>query len=179
MRTIMAIMTVMALAVVAGCHTVPTTAGGRMDIQNDAVAALDRAKATDSTLAKHLSDAAGYAVFPTVGKGGLLAGGAWGRGILYEGGKPVGYCSVIQGTVGLQAGGQSYTEIIVFRTKEAVGRFKEGKFTFDAQATAVALRSGAGANAKYSRDVAVFTTDEEGLMAEAAVGGQKFKFEPQ
>ncbi len=77
----------------------------------------------------------------------------------------------------MQLGGQSYTEIICFETGQNVENFKQGNFRFDAQATAVAIKSGAGANAKFTNGVAVFTMDEAGLMFEASVGGQKFSYQ--
>jgi lipid-binding SYLF domain-containing protein len=124
-----------------------------------------------------MRDSAGYAIFPTVDKGAVGIGGAYGKGDLYQSGAPVGYCDVSQATIGVQLGGQAYTEILVFQTPDAVQRFKNGDFTFDAQATAVALKSGAGANAKFANGVAVFTMDESGLMYEAAIGGQKFTYQ--
>ena len=86
-------------------------------------------------------------------------------------------CDLSQASIGAQLGGQDYTEIICFETRQAVETFKQGHFGFDAQATAVALKSGAGANAKFTDGVAVFTMDAAGLMAEAAVGGQKFSYQ--
>jgi lipid-binding SYLF domain-containing protein len=138
---------------------------------------LAKAQANDPTLAKVLNEAHGYAVFPSIGKGAIGIGGACGRGVLYENGKAVGYCDMKQASIGLQLGGQTYAEIIAFTTKEALDSFKTGNFAFDAQATAVALKSGASANAKYSNGVAVFTMDEAGLMYEASVGGQKFNYQ--
>ena len=82
-----------------------------------------------------------------------------------------------QVSIGLALGGQAYTEILVFETPAAVEIFKNGNFRFDAQATAVALKSGAGANAKFANGVVVFTPDEAGLMYEAAIGGQKFSYQ--
>ncbi|MBX3323655.1 MAG: lipid-binding SYLF domain-containing protein [Phycisphaeraceae bacterium] len=167
------------LTIVPGCSTAPRTVGGRYDLERDAARTLSIAKRNDSSLSKFLTDARGYAVFPTVGKGAIGVGGAYGRGVLYEGGKIVGYCDLTQGTIGLQLGGQAYSQIIAFETQDAVDIFKSGNFAFSAQATAVALRSGAGANAKYADGVAVFTMDEAGLMFEAALGGQKFSYEPK
>jgi len=119
----------------------------------------------------------GSAVFPKIGKGGAGVGGAYGKGVLYRDGQIVGYCDMSQASIGLQLGAQTYTEIICFEDQKSFDRFKTGNFTFDAQATAVALKSGAGANAKYSNGVAVFTMDEAGLMFEAAIGGQKFAYQ--
>ncbi|MEI8195532.1 MAG: YSC84-related protein, partial [Phycisphaerae bacterium] len=120
---------------------------------------------------------AGYAVFPSIGKGAIGIGGAYGKGDLYQNGVVVGYCDMTQASIGFQLGGQAYTEILVFETPAAVERFKNGNFRFDAQATAVALKSGAGANAKFANGVVVFAMDEAGLMYEAAVGGQKFSYQ--
>lgn len=159
------------------CATAPATEGGKAEIEQEAAAALAKAKATDPSLVANFNRAAGYAVFPSVGKGGVGVGGAYGKGVLYEGGRVVGYCDLSQASIGFQLGGQSYTEIIAFENQESVGDFKEGRFRFDAQATAVALKSGAGANAKYKNGVAVFTMNESGLMYEASVGGQKFSYQ--
>jgi lipid-binding SYLF domain-containing protein len=168
--------TVVALALGA-CATAPVTVEGKADIEKDAAATLTAAKAADPTLVPVFNSSAGYAVFPTVGKAAAGLGGAYGKGVLYQGGRAVGYCDLTQATIGMQLGGQTYSEIIAFETKDALDAFKQGNFSFAAQATAVALKSGAGANAKFKDGVAVFTMDETGLMYEAAVGGQKFSYQ--
>ena len=168
---------VIGLLTMIGCATAPKSAQGKADIEQDADTALAKARTSDPTLVDVFSRAAGYAVFPSVGKGGAGFGGAYGKGVLYEQGYAVGYCDLSQATIGFQLGGQAYTEIIVFETKQNVENFKQGKFRFDAQATAVALKSGAGANAEYTNGVAAFTMDEAGLMYEASVGGQKFSYQ--
>ncbi len=161
----------------ASCSTAPKTESGRTDIVQDANEAIATARQTDPSIVDLLSDSAGYAVFPTVGKGAIGIGGAYGKGVLYEDGSPVGYCDLTQATVGLQLGGQSYTEIIAFEKDVDIQRFKEGNLRFSAQATAVALESGASANAAFKDGVAVFTMAEAGLMFEASVGGQKFSYQ--
>jgi lipid-binding SYLF domain-containing protein len=163
--------------VLAACATAPRSEEGKADIRADASAALAKARSNDPTLSPILHDARGYAVFPTVGKGAVGIGGAYGKGVLYEGGSFAGYCDLSQASIGVQLGGQAYTEIITFATPEALTHFKSGNFAFGAQATAVALKSGAGANAKYANGVAVFTMDEAGLMYEASIGGQKFSYQ--
>jgi lipid-binding SYLF domain-containing protein len=172
----LALLTVCLLAFI-GCSTAPTSSEGRSEIQGESASVLAKAQSSDPTLAKVLHDAHGYAVFPSIGKGAIGIGGAYGRGVLYENGTAIGYCDMKQASIGLQLGGQKYAEIIAFSTKEAIDNFKTGNFAFDAQATAVALKSGVGANAKYSSGVAVFTMDEAGLMYEASVGGQKFSYQ--
>jgi lipid-binding SYLF domain-containing protein len=135
-------------------------------------------KKADPGLDKFFQHAAGYAVFPGIGKGGLGIGGAHGDGVLFVGGVPIGRTSMTQVTVGAQIGAQEYAEIIFFETPAVLAQFKSGKSTFSAQVSAVALQSGASASAKYKEGVVVFTATKGGLMAEASVGGQKFKFEP-
>lgn len=167
----------MSLLTISGCATAPSTREGKTDIRREADVALANAKASDPSLINIFNAAQGYAVFPTVGKGAVGIGGAYGKGVLYERGMFAGYCDLSQATIGFQLGGQAYTEIIAFENWNAVENFKQGNFAFDAQATAVALKSGAGTNATYRNGVIVFTMDEAGLMYEASVGGQKFSYQ--
>lgn len=135
-------------------------------------------RSTDRDMAKFFDDAVGYAIFPSVGKGAFIVGGAAGTGCLYEGGALIGQAKLVQVTVGLQLGGQSYAEIIFFQTHDAIESFKSSDFEMSAQLSAVAAASGASANAKYELGVLVFTIANGGLMYEASVGGQKFTFKP-
>ncbi|MDI6046167.1 YSC84-related protein [Flavobacterium yafengii] len=128
-------------------------------------------------LMKALFDKAyGYVIFPNVGKGGIGVGGAAGNGVVYEQNKRIGMAKLTQVSIGFQAGGQAYREVIFFESKKELERFKESKFEFSAQASAVAVTEGASANVKYTDGVMVFTMQKGGLMYEASVGGQKFKF---
>lgn len=128
-------------------------------------------------LMKGLFDkASGYVIFPNVGKGGLGIGGAAGNGAVYEHGKAVGMAKLSQLSIGFQAGGQAYREVIFFESKKELERFKDSRFEFAAQASAVAVTSGASANVKYTDGVMVFTMQKGGLMYEASIGGQKFSF---
>lgn len=133
-------------------------------------------KEKDTGMAIFFEKAYGYAVFPKVGKGGIGIGGAHGKGEVYEQGKLIGASSLTQVTIGFQLGGQSYSEIIFFKDKEALERFKGGNFELGAQASAVAASAGASSNAGYENGVAIFTLAKLGLMYEASVGGQKFSF---
>jgi lipid-binding SYLF domain-containing protein len=141
----------------------------------------------------------GYAVFPTIGKGGIGIGGAYGKGRVYAGGNYVGDTSVTQVSVGFQLGGQAYSQIIFFEDKRAFDEFTSGNFEFGAQASAVAITAGASAEAtttgssagasggksnattvgRYYKGMAVFTVAKGGLMYEASIGGQKFSYTPK
>jgi lipid-binding SYLF domain-containing protein len=140
---------------------------------------LEQFQKTDPGSKKFMDTSSGYAVFPSVGKGGLGVGGARGHGVLFDkGGAAVAKVKITQVTVGLQAGGQEFSEVIFFETPAAFEEFRKGDFTLAAQVSAIALKEGASADAAYKRGVAVFTLGKGGLMFEAAVGGQKFKVEP-
>ena len=128
-------------------------------------------------LMKGIFDTAyGYVIFPNVGKGGIGVGGAAGNGVVYEQGTIVGMAKMSQVSVGFQAGGQAYREIIFFESKKELDRFKKSQLEFSAEVSAVAVTAGASAKAKYTKGVMVFTMEKGGLMYEASVGGQKFKF---
>lgn len=135
-------------------------------------------RSTDKDLDKYFGSAVGYAIFPSVGKGAFIVGGAAGTGCLYESGDIVGQAKLAQVTIGLQLGGQSYAEVIFFQNSDAIESFKSNSFELSAQVSAVAAASGASANAKYRLGVLVFTIAKTGLMYEASVGGQKFSFKP-
>ena len=140
-----------------------------------------------------------YAVFPTVGKGGLGVGAAHGSGQVYVQGALAGEVKVTQLSVGLQAGGQAFSQIVFFQDKRAFDEFAKGSYEFDATVQAVAITASATASAgtagaaagaaggkkdattagKYHKGIAVFTVAKGGLMYQAAVGGQKFKYKPK
>jgi lipid-binding SYLF domain-containing protein len=178
-RSMLVLLMCVSFVSITACSTAPKSDEGKADIEKAAEQKVSEAQTNDPSMKKVLSDAAGYAVFPNVGKGAVGIGAAYGKGVLFAGGKAIGYCDLSQASIGLALGGQSYTEIIAFQTKEALTKFQSGNFAFGAQATAVALKTGAGANAKYSEGVAVFTFGEAGLMYEASVGGQKFAYQPK
>ncbi len=120
----------------------------------------------------------GFAIFPMIGKGGVGVGVAYGEGKVYEKGELIGKSRLTQITVGLQLGGQGYSEIIFFKDKRALDRFKKGNFSLSAQASAVVIKKGVSVDIDYEDGVAVFTLPKVGLMYEASVGGQKFDFTP-
>ncbi len=163
-------------AILAGCSTEPKTSDERADLRESAATTVRKVERDDPDFTNFLNAAYGYAVFPSVGKGGLIAGGAYGHGVVYQQGQIVGYCDLRQATIGAQIGGQAYSEIIAFETPQALDNFKSNKYEVAAQASAVAVKAGAAATAKYNGGVAIFTHAEGGLMAEASVGGQQFTY---
>ncbi|MGA9270894.1 MAG: YSC84-related protein [Lutimonas sp.] len=145
-------------------------------LANETEKAIKRLYESNPTIQKHFYDAHGFVVYPVITKGGLGIGGAGGKGLVFENYKVIGGASLAQATLGLQAGGQQYMEVIFFEDKAALDRFKAGKVKFSGQASAVALKDGASVDMDYQDGVAVFTKAKGGLMAEASLGGQKFKY---
>jgi len=166
-------------AILAGCSTAPSDPGARQELRQDVADTMQRLNYEDPGLPQFLRDADAYVVFPTVGKGAAGVGGAYGHGAVYEHGRFIGYADISQATLGVQLGGQTFTEVIAFESPAALQKFESGQLTFDANASAVALKSGAAAAAKYENGVAVFVEPVEGLMVEAAIGGQSFSFQPR
>jgi lipid-binding SYLF domain-containing protein len=149
---------------------------GSGDEHGDVLKTVATFQAKDPGLQRFFDNAAGYAVFPAVAEGAIGVGAAHGTGELMTGDKAIGKISLTQVTVGLQLGGQSFAQIIFFENERTLDGFKHGDFAFAAQASAVALASGASANAAYRNGVAVFTATKGGLMYQASVGGQKFSY---
>jgi len=166
------------------------------DSYSDTISVFKKSSATTS----FFKNCYGYAVFPTVGKGGIGIGGAYGKGKVYKKGNVTGTVSLAKLTIGFQLGGQAFSEIIFFQDKRSYTEFTSGSFEVDASASAVAITAGvqakagtegatAGAstgpstgehaNINYSKGIAVFVHTKGGLMYEAAIGGQKFTFTPQ
>jgi lipid-binding SYLF domain-containing protein len=140
-----------------------------------------------------------YAVFPTVGEGAFVVGGAGGKGGVFVGGHRIGDTSVAQVSIGFQAGGKAYSEIIFFADKRALDEFETGNFEFGADVSAIAITASASASVGttgedagasggmkdaqtqggFYKGLAVFTIAKGGLMYQAAVAGQKFSYKPR
>jgi lipid-binding SYLF domain-containing protein len=146
-------------------------------IHQEVVGALHHMQARDPSLSEALKKAYGYAVLPNVGKATAVLGAAFGVGEVFERGRVSGYAAVVQLTIGLQLGGQTYHELIIFDSKQAYDTFKSGKVSFAANASAVIISAGAAAS-KGKPGMRVFVAPEGGLMLEAAIGGQKLIYKP-
>jgi lipid-binding SYLF domain-containing protein len=161
------------------CSTAPTTTTAKDELTQKAMAEREEWNKLDPGLEALAKKSEGYAFFPEIIKGGLGVGGAYGRGVVYEQNQPIGYADVTQGSVGLQAGGQTYSELIVFENKAAMDRFKKNQIDFGANASAIIAKTGAAANARFVDGVAVFVRPTAGAMAEAAIGGQRVTYVPK
>jgi len=142
---------------------------------DDTIAAFRDA---DPDLQQFFDRSAGYAVFPTVGTGGLVVGGAHGDGVLFEGGRIVGTTAITEISFGAQVGGQTFSEIVFFEDQATLNEFKDGNFDLGASASAIAVERGAARSASFSDGVAVFIRPKKGLMAAATIQGQSFRYSP-
>lgn len=172
------VMTGLALLVLLTGAPAAAEKGSDEQLAADVRDAMERFEQKDSTLKATLAKLTGYAIFPEVAKGGFIVGGAGGRGEVYAGGKLIGHAKLSQGTIGAQVGGQKFAEVILFKTKSALNRFKKNRLELSAQATANAADQGGAAKAKYADGIAIIVLPTSGLMAEASVGGQKLSFTP-
>ena len=168
--------------VLSGCGSVPDTAEGmqakREEVVPQARRTLETMMGKDPSIKDAMADAYGYAVFPTVASGAFILGGEGGDGVVFEGDTPWGLTKLAKGSIGAQIGGETYSELVIFKTKEAFNTFTAGDFSFSAAATATAVKSGAAAAAPISNGMIVLVSTKGGLMASAAVGGQDFSCYP-
>ncbi len=175
MKTRNYILSILTLSILTLGHSLVAQDGFDREKVNEAIVEF---KKTDADITRFFEASYGYAVFPSIGKGAIGIGGAAGKGLVFKNGTVQGGSKMKQVTIGFQFGGKSYGEVIFFETADAYNRFIDNKFQFAAQASAVALKSGISVDAKYTDGVAVFTLANGGLMYEASIGGQKFKFVP-
>jgi lipid-binding SYLF domain-containing protein len=175
MKKIVNITKMAALLALALAATITAHAG---DLKAASGEAIQNFKVADPGLTRFFENSAGYAVLPSVGEGGLIIGGQRGDGLVYQKGRVIGKVTMTEISIGAQAGGGKFSEVIFFETNAALESFKASEFKMSAAAKASVVASGVAANAKYQQGIAVFTLPKAGAMVAAAVGGQKFKFAP-
>jgi lipid-binding SYLF domain-containing protein len=176
---VLAIMCVALSAIAMGCSSdrsvAPSTPGAQLD-SADAAARTTADFRNDSDATKFFDSAIAYAVFPKITKGALGIGVSDGRGEVFQDGVFVGYAQATSVTIGAQIGGQTFSQIIFFQNSFAFDKFTNNQFTGQASAAAVAGKSGSSAMADYNHGVAVFTSNNNGLILAADIGGQKFRY---
>lgn len=160
----------------AGCAIAPEKPEAKAVLSAQVNEAISIFKSKDPGIQRFFDSSYGYAVLPKVVKGAFIAGGAYGKGEVYEQGKMVGYCSMTQATLGFSFGGEYFREIVFLKEKTDLDLFKMEEYTFSAQVTGVAATVGAAAKADYKSGMAVFVTTDKGLMVDVSLGGQKFKY---
>jgi lipid-binding SYLF domain-containing protein len=161
---------------VFGCASSPKTATQKASLHEDAQQTVAKMTARDPGLQTLLDQSAGYLVFPEVKQGGFVVGGAGGKGVLFEKGRPVGFAELSQASVGAQIGGQKYSEIVVIRDQFALDRVRASNIDLGAQASAVIVKAGAAATTRFNDSgLAVFVQPTAGAMVNASVTGQRVR----
>jgi lipid-binding SYLF domain-containing protein len=167
------------LLMVGGCSISPEKLEDKAVLSAETDEAIAVMKVKDPSIQRFFDKSYGYTVLPKVFKGAFIAGGAYGRGEVYEKGKMDGYCNMSQASLGFSLGGEFFREIVFFRDKEDLDAFRSSEFTFSAQVTGVALNAGVAAKADYKAGMAVFIMTDTGLMVDVSLGGQKFNYVPE
>jgi lipid-binding SYLF domain-containing protein len=173
------VVTVLIFGLMAGCSTGSVTKEEGDALLKSSQASRQEWNKVDPQFEAFAKKGNGYAFFPEITKGGLLVGGAHGRGVVYEKGQHIGYADLTQMSAGFQAGLQDYSELIVFENQAAMDKFKRNEIDFSANASAVYADKGAAANAQFIDGVAVFVRPIRGAMAEASLGGQQITYLPK
>ena len=148
------------------------------DLKTEVDKAIEVFNKTDPTLKDLFQRSAGYIVFPSVGRGGLVFGGKHGKGLAFQKGKLIGEVTLSEFNFGAQIGGASYYELLFLEMEQNVTDLKQNKTTISAQVNAIAAAEGAARSAKFEQGIMVFSIPRTGLMAQATIGGQKLEFEP-
>jgi len=178
MKRISVLLCTVSLMLVACASPATTSAATQKEELQKANTTIATFKKKDSGIQAFFDRSYGYAVFPTVGKGGFGIGGAFGTGSVFRNNKAIGSAKLVQVSIGFQAGGQAYSEVIFFQTESAFRNFTNGNLKLSAQVSAVAIKEGAAASANFRQGIAVFTMAKGGLMYEATVAGQSFEYTP-
>jgi lipid-binding SYLF domain-containing protein len=169
----------LAAAIIAGCASVPTSTQEREAFSREAQASREAWLKTDPGMEALVKKSHGFVFFPNVAKAGFLVGAGAGEGVVYEGGRPIGYAEMNQLSAGALVGAQRFSQLVVFENKAAMDRFKAGELSFGANASAVIATTGTAASAEFNDGVAVFVRPIEGIMADASLGGQRILFIPR
>jgi lipid-binding SYLF domain-containing protein len=171
------LLAVAAMAMVGCESTGPNAPAPKTELQPRADASLQQFLSHDPALQNLIDNSAGYVVFPEVGKGAVGVGGASGLGTVYKGGQAVGTVKLDQVSVGPQLGGETYSELIIFRDEPALNRLMNNAFEFGAAASATIVKAGAATDARFDENgTLVYILPKGGLMAGADIHGQKFQF---
>jgi lipid-binding SYLF domain-containing protein len=161
----------------AGCESTGGESEGQLStLSQRSQMSLKMIQDTDPSVRNLISSGYAYAIFPSVGEAAVGIGGAGGKGVVYQNGQPIGWATLNQGSLGIQLGGETYAELIIFQTPDALSVFKNGNLGFGADATATLVKAGGAAAGQFNNGTRVFVLPKGGLMAGVAITGQKFNF---
>jgi lipid-binding SYLF domain-containing protein len=166
------------LVSLTGCGSAPETQTEKVNLAEEGSQSLVEMERDHPELKTTIDNSYGYAIFPSIAKGGLVLEGGSGKGDVYEQGKYIGTAHLTLANVGVTIGAETYSELLIFKTKDALANFESNALKFDATASGVALKDGVATQPVFANDVAVITKTLGGLEADASIGGQQFTFTP-
>jgi lipid-binding SYLF domain-containing protein len=169
---------IIAILGAAACASTPKTHAQKANLEQSSAATIGAMADKDPSLRDLLHDANAYAVFPEIGKGGVIVGGAHGTGMLYERGKATGFVTLDQASIGAQLGGETFSEVLVMTEPEAVDHLKTSGLSLGADVGATVVDAGAAASADLRDGMAAFVLPRGGLMVDISVSGQKIDYQP-
>lgn len=175
-KFIFPLLTVFAAGIMGCESSEPATPAQAAAMHDEARAALERIEAQDSSIKYLVDNSYGYVIFPEIGEGAIGVGGASGKGVVYQSGHRVGEVSLTQASLGIQIGGQTFSELIVFENQKALGRLMNDGYEFGADATATFVKQGAAGSGDFVHGIRIFILPKGGLMAGLSLNGQKFHF---
>lgn len=165
------------VGVLGGCSASPKNEDDAAALAANSQAAIATFKAKDPSLQQLLDKSVAYVIFPNIGKAGWIVGGSYGKGEVYDrSGRRIGFADVTEVSVGLQGGAQAFSELLIFMKQADLDNFKSTDFSLAGNVSAVALTAGAAATTDPSKGVIAIIDTKGGLMAEAAVGGQRIRY---
>jgi lipid-binding SYLF domain-containing protein len=144
----------------------------------EVLAALKQLQQKHPEIKKVIDESAGYAVVPSVGRASLVLGGAYGIGEVFVHDRVIGYAAIVELTIGVQVGGTTFHELVVFHDEGSLKRFKSGKFAFAADAAVEMVKAGAQASHGFGASSSIYVFTDGGMLLDLAIGGQKFIFKP-
>jgi lipid-binding SYLF domain-containing protein len=144
----------------------------------EVLAALKKVQSKNPDLKKVLDESAGFAVVPAIGRASLVLGSAFGLGEVFKGERVIGYAAIVELTIGVQLGGTTFHELVVFHDEGALKKFKQGKYAFASDASVAFVKAGALASKGFGASSSVYAFDDGGMLLDLAIGGQKFIFKP-
>ncbi|OBJ08244.1 hypothetical protein A5623_03695 [Mycobacterium colombiense] len=144
----------------------------------EVLAALKKVQSRNPDLKKVLDESAGFAVVPSIGRASLVLGSAFGIGEVLKGERVIGYAAIVELTIGVQLGGTTFHELVVFHDEGALKNFKKGKYAFSADAAVEMVKAGAQGSKRFGADPSIYVFDDGGMLLDLAIGGQKFIFKP-
>ena len=171
-------MAIFAIAGAAACASTPKTNAQKANLEQQASATVGEMTQKDPSLRDLLQSADAYAVFPQIGKGGVIVGGAHGTGMLYQHDKAVGFVTLDQASIGAQLGGETFSEVLVLQTPEATSKLETSGLSLGADIGATVVDAGAAASADFNEGMAAFVLPRGGLMVDISVSGQKIDYQP-